>query len=353
MSRSAARSPHSATSSRETPGRRSASAASSAAERPRDPGQFHRPRRERHRASLRPPAGNQTGISLCFVVTDVTIGGATAGARNVISGNTFIGVNVSNSFCGFCVTDIVVQGQLHRHRRDRDPAAGNGAMAIRINTGGNDVIDNVISGNIGDGVVYGSGTAGRRRPWSRATRSAPTPRARCRCRTSAGACASMAERPDRRHGPGRCQHRSPTTERRRRAASSSRAAPCNTIRANSIHDNAGLGIDLFPIGANPNDEATATPGRTTSRTSRSSARDEHARRVAGGRHARPGLPPLQALHDLCSGRLRQRRVRPVSQGLPRRQDVPGIRPGHDGRIRRRSHRRQRASPQRSPASGSA
>ena len=54
---------------------------------------------------------------------DVTIGGATPAARNIISGNAFIGVNISSSFCGACVTDIVVAGQLHRDGRDRYAAS--------------------------------------------------------------------------------------------------------------------------------------------------------------------------------------------------------------------------------------
>src|SRR5262245_4129937 len=55
------------------------------------------------------PTLNETGIGLCFTVTDVTIGGPTAAARNVISGNTFIGINVSNSFAGLPLTAIVIQ----------------------------------------------------------------------------------------------------------------------------------------------------------------------------------------------------------------------------------------------------
>ena len=80
-----------------------------------------------------------------------------AGARNVISGNAFVGVTVSNAFAGFQVTDIVIRNNYLGTDVTGTLPLPNGVVAIRIHTGGNDVIDNVVSGNTGDGVYYGSG----------------------------------------------------------------------------------------------------------------------------------------------------------------------------------------------------
>jgi parallel beta-helix repeat protein len=205
------------------------------------------------------PAGNQTGISLCFVVTDVTVGGAVDGARNVISGNAFVGVTVSNAFAGFQVTDIVIRNNYLGTDVTGSLPLPNGVVAVRIHTGGNDVIDNVVSGNLAEGVYYGSGLPnddGVVRGNKFGTDSSgtqPLPNGGWGLRvlasgltiggTGAGEANVIAYNGTTNQGGIYIEG---GTE--------------NTIRANTIHDNAGLGIDLFPVGANGNDEGDGDGG---------------------------------------------------------------------------------------------
>jgi IPT/TIG domain/S-layer homology domain len=205
------------------------------------------------------PGGNQTGIGLCFLVTDVEIGGAAAGARNVISGNAFIGINVSNAFAGFQVTDVVIRNNLLGTDLTGTQALPNGTMAIRINTGGNDVIDNVVSGNTGDGVVYGSGlpndagVAQGNKIGIDVTGALPLPNTGWGLRVLAGGLQIGGT------GAGQANlvaFNGTTTQ----GGIFIESGSGNVIRANSVHDNAGLGIDLFPVGANPNDEGDGDGG---------------------------------------------------------------------------------------------
>jgi len=204
------------------------------------------------------PAGNPTGVGLCFSVTGVTIGGVTETARNVISGNGFIGVNVSNSFSGFTVTDIVIQGNFLGTDVTGTLPLPNG-MGIRVNTGGNDVLDNVISGNLGDGVLYQSGLpndAGVIRGnmiGTDLTGTLPVPNAGWGLHalagglqiggTAAGQANLVAYNGTGTSGGIYIEN-----------------GTGNSIRGNSIHDNAGLGIDLSPIGVDGNDEEDPDTG---------------------------------------------------------------------------------------------
>ncbi len=205
------------------------------------------------------PLGNQTGIGLCFVVTNVTIGGAAAGARNVISGNAFIGVNVSNAFAGFQVTGVVMQNNFFGTDVTGALPLPNGTMAIRINTGGNDVIDNVVSGNLGDGVVYGSGLPNDdgivhgNKIGTDVSGINPLPNSGWGLRVLASGLQIGGT------GAGEANviaYNGTTTQ----GGILVEGGSVNTIRANSIHDNKGLGIDLGNDGATPNDEGDGDPG---------------------------------------------------------------------------------------------
>src|SRR5262249_14397040 len=64
--------------------------------------------------SGRVPLSRQSGASGIATVTantgGVTVGGTSAGARNVIAGNAFFGVDVSSLPCAFPTTNVVVEG---------------------------------------------------------------------------------------------------------------------------------------------------------------------------------------------------------------------------------------------------
>ena len=205
------------------------------------------------------PGGNQTGIGLCFDVTNVLIGGVAAGARNVISGNAFIGVNVSNSFSGFQVTDIILLNNFIGTDLTGTLPLPNGTFGIRNNTGGNDVLSNVISGNNGDGVAYNSGlpddggTIWDNKIGTDVTGTQPLPNTGWGIRVLAGSV--------RIGGLGGGERNTiaynGTTNEGGVLIESGRT---NTIRGNEIRDNAGLGIDLAPVGVNANDEGDGDSG---------------------------------------------------------------------------------------------
>src|SRR5207244_696750 len=98
-----------------------------------------------------------------------TIGGATPGARNVISGNGFFGISIVRGFfSGAPASGNLVQGNYIGTDVDGTAALGNHAQGIAIiNTPGNTVGGttalgrNVVSGNRGDGVfIWQSGASG-------------------------------------------------------------------------------------------------------------------------------------------------------------------------------------------------
>ena len=207
------------------------------------------------------PGGNQTGVGLCFVVTDVEIGGAAAGERNVISGNGFVGVNVSNAFAGFQVTDVVIRNNFIGTDLTGTLPLPNGSIGVRINTAGNDVIDNVISGNGGDALACNSGVDADtgvvlgNKIGTDVTGTLPLPNAGWGIRIQAGELQIGGV------GPGEANviaYNGTTNQ----GGVYVEADTANTIRGNSIHDNVGLGIDIAGPGPNGNDEGDgdATPG---------------------------------------------------------------------------------------------
>jgi hypothetical protein len=205
------------------------------------------------------PVGNQTGIALCFSVTNVTIGGGTPEARNVISGNAFIGIRVSSSYAGLAVTGIVIQGNYIGTDVTGTLPLGNGTQGININTPGNDVLDNVVAATGGDGVNYNSGlpdddgVVQGNKIGTDATGTLPLPNAGWGLRVLAGGLVIGGT------GAGQANviaYNGTTAQ----GGVFIESGVGNAIRANSIHDNAGLGIDLSPVGATANDEGDGDPG---------------------------------------------------------------------------------------------
>jgi titin len=106
---------------------------------------------------------NQTGISLQGSINTI-IGGAVAGAGNVISGNTFYGLAIGNTG----TTGIQVQGNIIGLDATGTADLGNGWIGVLVNSGaaGNTIggttpeARNIISGNNQSGVVLDqSGTS--------------------------------------------------------------------------------------------------------------------------------------------------------------------------------------------------
>jgi titin len=103
--------------------------------------------------------GNANGLTLSAFAFTNTIGGTTAGAGNLISGNTSNGVLISG-------TSNLVQGNRIGTDLSGSSAVGNGSNGLAILNGPYNTLDNtiggtaagagnVISGNTGDGVMIG------------------------------------------------------------------------------------------------------------------------------------------------------------------------------------------------------
>ena len=209
--------------------------------------------------AAKPPAnfqGQNNGLNLCYGVSNVTVGGATAAERNVISGNVGVGVNLASSFSND-VHDNTVRGNYIGTDVTGSARLGNGA-GIQINQGNNNVFDNVISANGGEGIsVSGSnvpiqgnkiGTdAGGTVALGNAGIGVHTYNASATIGgTGAGepnVIAYNGTNPSNGHG---VRIEGNTTG--------------NSVRANSIHDNVGLGISFGGGTPTPNDPGDADTG---------------------------------------------------------------------------------------------
>lgn len=101
------------------------------------------------------PLPNTTnGVNIGFGSQNNTIGGTTAAARNIISGNTSNGISVANT------CDITtIQGNYVGLNAAGTTAIANGASGVAINSVSDTISGNVISGNTGTGLdIVGDGT---------------------------------------------------------------------------------------------------------------------------------------------------------------------------------------------------
>ncbi len=107
-------------------------------------------------------SNNLQGIRVTFNADNNTIGGTTAGARNIISGNGEDGIRLDNA------TNTMIQGNYIGLNAAGTAALGNSQEGINLlNTTTNTSIGgtlagaaNVISGNAGEGLIIGGASAG-------------------------------------------------------------------------------------------------------------------------------------------------------------------------------------------------
>ncbi len=100
------------------------------------------------------PLGNaREGISLCCGASNNTIGGTVASARNVISGNYGAGV-------GDWATNTRIQGNYIGTDVTGATAVGNAYQGAYLNSTNPMVLNNVVSGNMGGGIVLQNSSGG-------------------------------------------------------------------------------------------------------------------------------------------------------------------------------------------------
>ena len=196
-------------------------------------------------------AGQNNGINICYG-SNVTIGGTTATERNVISGNLGTGVNFNQAFNNtirgnYIGTDVTGTARL-----------GNGG-GVQIDQPDNNVFDNVISASGGDGIgVSGNNILVQGNLiGTDATGTAPLGNAGAGVHiyipgsgatiggTGAGEANVIAF-----NGTQNFSGHGVWVEN----------GTGGSIRANSIHDNFGLGIALGTDGVTPNDTGDADTG---------------------------------------------------------------------------------------------
>jgi hypothetical protein len=197
--------------------------------------------------------GGGNGVSLCFGVTNVTVGGTTAAERNVISGNTFIGINISNGLGSPGVTGIVVRGNYIGTDVTGTVAVPNTDIGVRDNSPGNQILDNLVSGNGGNGIqVFSGDNAIVRGNLVGVDASGTLPLG------NAGNGIYVNANGVQVGGTGAGQAN--VVAYNGQAGVWVENMTGNTIRANSIHDNGGLGIDLGGLGPDGNDELDPDAG---------------------------------------------------------------------------------------------
>ncbi len=203
------------------------------------------------------PLRNRTGISISDAVA-TEIGGTTAGARNLISGNTLDGITING-------TDSRIRGNYIGTNAAGTSAVPNGRSGISICVASNNVIGgsttgarNLISGNGEDGIaIFSCGfTPGKNRVAGNyigtdVAGTAPLGNAR-------DGISIDATGHDNTIGGERAEQGNVIAFNGRDGISiaaplESISATSNVILSNRIFSNGTLGIDLAPRGVNPND----------------------------------------------------------------------------------------------------
>ena len=194
------------------------------------------------------------GIGVEIAASDNTVGGSAAGSGNVISGNLQQGILIDQP--GITpVLYTVVQGNYVGTNAACTAALGNGEAGIEIRGsgsaigGGSAAVRNVISGNLGPGIlivnagndVSANDVVGNYIGTDAAGTGAIGNGPKGGIHLSDGATWNFIELGNRiafNQGPG---------------VWLSTAGIGNVIVLNSIYSNGGLGIDLGPLGVQPND----------------------------------------------------------------------------------------------------
>src|SRR5262249_25596731 len=106
------------------------------------------------------------GVALQLGTTNNTIGGTTAPARNIVSGNSLSGIEIKDGGS----TGNVVEGNYIGTNSAGTAALGNSQYGVNLESGSiNSVVNNTISGNAFDGInISGNGIPSSTVAWWRA-----------------------------------------------------------------------------------------------------------------------------------------------------------------------------------------
>ena len=201
-------------------------------------------------------AARPNGVGIVVDYGNVTrIGGTTAGAGNVISGNTDAGIRIAVGVAPIVPGTHLIEGNLIGTNADGTGAVGNGIGVELTNTGSaviggdTDAARNVISGNAGDGVRLNGQGAKIRRNFigTNADGTGPLPNTGhgvFGARPTLLACAVDFNVIAYNGGAGILW----LGDRN------------NSFLSNSIHGNGQMGIDLGGDGVTPNDAGDADTG---------------------------------------------------------------------------------------------
>jgi hypothetical protein len=200
--------------------------------------------------------GASLGVDLCYGVSNVTVGGTTAAERNVISGNQGIAIDVASSFSND-VHDITIRGNYIGTDVTGAAGLGNGTIGIRINQPNNSIFDNVISSSGAEGIQAEGGATlvQGNLIGTDATGTVPL--------GNAGAGVHIISPGAKIGGTGAGEANVIAFNGTSNFSGHGvwvETGTGNPIRANSIHDNFGLGIALGTDGVTPNDPGDADVG---------------------------------------------------------------------------------------------
>jgi hypothetical protein len=208
-------------------------------------------------AAPTPFQANSRGISFCFGVSNSTVGGGSPESRNVISGNGFTGVSISNGLGSPGVHDILVQGNFIGTDVTGTAPLGNG-YGVDVYSPNHQVLGNVIAASTaGDGVKVFSGDSvfvQGNKVGTDATGTLPL--------GNFGNGIYIAASHVTVGGTGAGEGNLIAFNGATVAGNGVRVenGTGSTIRGNSIHDNRGLGTAFGLFGPTPNDEGDADTG---------------------------------------------------------------------------------------------